>query len=178
MRLVSADKSTGQFRNPPQGPQDGDGSTTRMLIRPVFTGGGDKRRRFLVRLGYLAAVACLAYVAMVLVSVTASPAARPTASAGQAADATAVRQVTPARPSLEPSAPAVVVPAPVVRPKPPVVVPTAAPPPATPVVVTPTLAPSTAPTAAASKTKRTKGASASKTSAPAKTTAAAAQPGL
>lgn len=172
MRLVSADKSTGQFRNPPQ---DGDGSTTSLLIRPVFTNGGDKRRRFLVRAGYLAAASCVAYLAMVLVSVTASPAARPTASAGPAADATNVRQVTPARPSLVPSAPVVV--APVVRTRAPVAVPVPAPS-GTPVAVTPTLAPSAAPTAAATKTKRPKNSgAASKTSAPAKTTAAAAQPG-
>jgi hypothetical protein len=176
MRLVSADKSTGQFRNPPQ---DGDGSTTSLLIRPVFTRGGDKRRRFLVRAGYLAAASCVAYLAMVLVSVTASPAARPTASAGQAAGATTVRQVTPARPSAQPSAPAAVAPLPSPRAKPPVVAPAPALPSATPVAVTPTLAPSTGPTAAATKTKRTKSgsASASKISAPPKTTAAAAQPG-
>jgi hypothetical protein len=180
MRLVSADSSTGQFPDEP--PKDnGDGSTTRVLVRPVFTRGGDKRRRLLVRGGYLAAASCVAYLAMVLVSVTASPSARPAASASPGTDATTVKQVTPERPSLKPSAPAPVVAAPV---------PTRARVPA-PVVVTPAPVPSTLPatvTASAAVTptavattkpnrrQRSSAAAASKSIAAAKTTVAPPPP--
>jgi hypothetical protein len=167
MRLVSADSSTGQFPDPPgdDGPS-GDGSTTKMLVKPVFTRGSDRRRRLLVRGGYLAAASCVAYLAMVLVSVTASPSARPAASAEPGAESTTVQQVTPERPSKTPGA--TVAP---VRPRPVV----AAPVPVTrqplPVTATPTAAvPATVdPTASAKPTKKTRAPSASK--AP-KTTAA------
>ncbi len=172
MRLVSADSGTGQFPNPPPGEGGGDGSTTRMLVKPVFTKGADRRRRMLVRGGYLVAASCLAYLAMVLVSVTATPAARPSANADQAAPATTVKQVTPERPSLKPSA-AAVVPAPV-RPRPaaPVPAPTS---PAVPVSATPTAAASATPvpSGSAKPTKKSKS-SASKTPAPSKTSAARA----
>jgi hypothetical protein len=170
MRLVSADKGTGQFPNQP--PDGGDGSTTRMLVRPVFTRGGDRRRRVLVRGGYVLAAGSLAYLAMVLVSITASPAARPADAV--AAAPTTVRQVTPARPSLVPSAPVVAAPVTTVRPRPPAVTPTPAAPVVPPVVVSQTGTASAVPTSGATKTKKPK---ASKTSAPPKTTAAAAQPG-
>src|SRR6478672_3703204 len=102
MRKFSADSSTGQFPDPP-GSDDsgggGDGSTTRMLVKPVFTRGSDRRRRMLVRGGYLLAASCVAYLAMVLVSVFASPSARPAADASPGADQTSVQQVTPERPT-------------------------------------------------------------------------------
>ena len=169
MRLVSADKGTGQFPNQP--PDGGDGSTTRMLVRPVFTRGGDKRRRLLVRGGYVLAAGSLAYLAMVLVSITASPAARPADPA--AAAPTTVHQVTPARPSLVPSAPVVAAPVTTVRPRPPAVTPTPAAP-VVPPVASASATVSAVPSSGATKTKKPK---ASKTSAPPKTTAAAAQPG-
>jgi len=164
MRLVSADSSTGQFPDPPgDDGAGGDGSTTRMLVKPVFTRGSDRRRRLLVRGGYLAAASCVAYLAMVLVSVFASPSARPAASADAGAAPTTVQQVTPARPSKTP-APAVVrarpvVPAPVTRPP-------------VPVSATPTVpaSASVAPTASAKPTKKVK---ASKTVAPKPTAPAA-----
>jgi hypothetical protein len=174
MRLVSADKSTGQFRDPPPG-EGGDGSTTRMLVRPVFTRGGDKRRRMLVRGGYLAVASCVAYLAMVLVSVTASPSARPATDAEQPATATTVNRVTPERPSRPPSAAAPAVPA--VRPKP--AAPAPAPPSAaTPVPATPTAAASGTPAASATaeptKKSKSSAAAASKTPAPPKTSTRAA----
>jgi hypothetical protein len=172
MRLVSADKGTGQFPNQP--PDGGDGSTTRMLVRPVFTRGGDRRRRVLVRGGYVLAAGSLAYLAMVLVSITASPAARPLTDAAAAAPTT-VRQVTPARPSLVPGAPVVAAPVTTARPRPPAVTPTPSAPVVPPVAVSLTGTAPAAPTSAATKTKKPKGGS--KTSAPPKTTAAAAQPG-
>ncbi len=168
MRLVSADKGTGQFPNQP--PDGGDGSTTRMLVRPVFTRGGDKRRRLLVRGGYVLAAGSLAYLAMVLVSITASPAARPADPA--AAAPTTVHQVTPARPSLVPSAPVVAAPVTTVRPRPPAATTPAAP--VVPPVASASATVSAVPSAGATKTKKPKP---SKTSAPPKTTAAAAQPG-
>jgi hypothetical protein len=137
MRLVSADSSTGQFPDPPDGDgAGGDGSTTRMLVRPVFTRGSERRRRMLVRGGYLAAASCVAYLAMVLVSVTASPSARPAASDTAGADQATLQQVTPERPSQKPRPtpalvrvrPVVPAPAPVTREPPPVTtIPTAAP---------------------------------------------------
>ncbi len=168
MRLVSADSSTGQFPDPPgddDGPS-GDGSTTKMLVKPVFTRGSDRRRRLLVRGGYLAAASCVAYLAMVLVSVTASPSARPAASAEPGAESTTVQQVTPERPSKTPDA--TVAP---VRPRPvaPAPVPVTRQP--LPVTAPPTVAASATldPTASAKPTKKTRAPSASK--AP-KTTAA------
>lgn len=170
MRLVSADSGTGQTPNPPPGEGGGDGSTTRLLVKPVFTKGADRRRRMLVCGGYLVAASCLAYLAMVLVSVTATPAARPAANADQAAPATTVKPVTPARPPLKPS-PAVVAP---VRPRPAAPVPA----PASPAVpVSPTLTPAASatpvPSGSAKPTKKSKS-SASKTPAPPKTSAARA----
>ena len=107
MRLSSAGSSTGQFPDPP-GDGDGsggDGSTTRMLVKPVFTRDSERRRKLLVRGGYLAAAGCVAYLAMVLVSVFASPSARPATDASQGADQTSVQQVTPERPTQKPSPP-------------------------------------------------------------------------
>ena len=91
-----------------------------MLVKPVFTRGSDRRRRLLVRGGYLAAASCVAYLAMVLVSVFASPSARPAASADAGAAPTTVQQVTPGA-TVEDAdarrrcAPSPVAPAPVTR---------------------------------------------------------------
>jgi hypothetical protein len=165
MRKFSADTSTGQFPDPPGGDDangSGDGSTTRMLVKPVFTRGSDRRRKMLVRGGYLLAASCVAYLAMVLVSVFASPSARPAADASPGAGPTSVQQVTPARPTQAPSPPPA--PARVVRPAPAPVTRAPVPPPAT-------VAPSAtlAPTASAKPTKKTKAPSTK----PPKTTAAA-----
>ncbi|HEX3257109.1 MAG TPA: hypothetical protein VHS35_01245 [Pseudonocardia sp.] len=155
MRLSSAGSSTGQFPDPP-GDGDGsggDGSTTRMLVKPVFTRDSERRRKLLVRGGYLAAAGCVAYLAMVLVSVFASPSARPAADASDA-DQTSVQQVTPERPSAKPSPPPA--PARVVRPAAPAPV-TRQPPPATVAPTAPASA-TVAPSASAkpTKTPRTK----------------------
>ena len=154
MRLSSAGSSTGQFPDPP-GDGDGsggDGSTTRMLVKPVFTRDSDRRRKLLVRGGYLAAAGCVAYLAMVLVSVFASPSARPEASVGSDADQTSVQQVTPERPSAKPSPPPA--PARVVRPAAPAPV-TRQPPPATVAPTAPASA-TVAPSASAKPTKTPK----------------------
>jgi hypothetical protein len=167
MRKFSADSSTGQFPDPPGVGDDpgsgGDGSTTRMLVKPVFTRGSDRRRRMLVRGGYLLAASCVAYLAMVLVSVFASPSARPAADASPGAE-TSVQQVTPARPTQKPSPPPA--PARVVRPAVPAPVTRQPLPP--PVTAAPSA--SLVPTASAKPTKKTKAPAATK--AP-KTTAAA-----
>ena len=166
MRLSSAGSSTGQFPDPP-GDGDGsggDGSTTRMLVKPVFTRDSDRRRKLLVRGGYLAAAGCVAYLAMVLVSVFASPSARPEASVGSDADQTSVQQVTPERPSAKPSLPPA--PARVVRPAAPAPVTRQPLPP--PVTAAPTALPSAsvAPSASAKPTKPPKSTKAPKTTAP------------
>lgn len=168
MRKFSADMSTGQFPDPPGGDDangNGDGSTTRMLVKPVFTRGSDRRRKMLVRGGYLLAASCVAYLAMVLVSVFASPSARPAADASPGTTPTTVQQVTPARPTQAPSPPPA--PARVVRPAAPAPVTTA---PAPPVTVAPS-ATVVAPTASVKPTKKTKAPS---TKQPPKATTAAA----
>jgi hypothetical protein len=162
MRKFSAEPSTGQFPDPPGGDDStgsGDGSTTRMLVKPVFTRGSDRRRKMLVRGGYLLAASCVAYLAMVLVSVFASPSARPVTDSSPGADPTTVQQVTPARPTQAPSPPPA--PARVVRPAPAPVTRQPLPPPVT-------VAPSAtlAPTASVKPTRKTKAPAASKTPKP------------
>jgi hypothetical protein len=53
------------------------GHPTRVLLSPVFVEGGARRRRLLACWGYLAAAACLAYLAMLGVSFTAYPVSKP-----------------------------------------------------------------------------------------------------
>jgi hypothetical protein len=48
-------------------------TTTRIAIRPVFVDDGGKRRRLIVGGGYLVALACLGYIAVVGISLTAWP---------------------------------------------------------------------------------------------------------
>lgn len=168
MRLVNGDPNTTQVVGPPD--DGGDGSTTRVLIRPVFTREGDGRRRLLARSGYVAAVSGLAYLAMVLVSVTASPAARPAAvAAPEAVAPTTVRQVTPERPSR---APVVAAPVTIVRVRPPVVT-RPAPAQAAARTTPPAPPPSAAPTTTAKPPKngnKTSSAAANRTTAATKTT--------
>ena len=49
-------------------------ATSRIAIRPVFVDDGGRRKRVLVRTGYLAAAACIAYLVVVGISLTAGPA--------------------------------------------------------------------------------------------------------
>lgn len=53
------------------------GYPTSVLLSPVFVEGGGRRRRLLARWGFLVAAACLAYLVMLGVSITASPASQP-----------------------------------------------------------------------------------------------------
>jgi hypothetical protein len=53
------------------------GYPTGVLLSPVFVEGGAQRRRLLARWGYVLAAACLAYLVMLGVSLTASPASKP-----------------------------------------------------------------------------------------------------
>jgi hypothetical protein len=56
---------------------DDSGYPTGILLSPVFVEGGAQRRRLLARWGYVLAAACLAYLAMLGVSLTASPVSKP-----------------------------------------------------------------------------------------------------
>ena len=48
-------------------------ATSRIALRPVFVDDGGRRKRVLVRTGYLAAAACIAYLIVVGISLTAGP---------------------------------------------------------------------------------------------------------
>ncbi len=58
-----------------------DIGSTLVLLSPVFVARSDRRRRLLLRCGYLAAATCLAYLAMLAVSITATPGTHPASSA-------------------------------------------------------------------------------------------------
>ncbi len=62
--------------------------TSRISLRPVFVDDGGRRKRVLVRAGYLAAAACIAYLIVVGVSLTAGPAGPLSGLAGPLAGVT------------------------------------------------------------------------------------------
>lgn len=104
MALVSVESSTEQ----PGVPRDlKDGFTAGLVVQPVFTRGGDQRRRVLVGGGLLLAASCVAYVVMVLLSLFASPGARPTPGVAESGGATLVNQVSPQPPLTTAVAPSV-----------------------------------------------------------------------
>jgi hypothetical protein len=71
------------------------GYSTGVLLSPVFVEGGARRRRLLARWGYLTAAACLAYLVMLGVSLTASPVIRPGATKPASSAVGAVTTPTP-----------------------------------------------------------------------------------
>ncbi len=75
---------------------------TRVLFMPVFVDGGDRRRRMVVRGRYLAATACLAYLVMLGVSITASPVSKPAGGAPGAPGPGVVATTSPKALSAEP----------------------------------------------------------------------------
>jgi hypothetical protein len=70
------------------------GYPTGVLLSPVFVEGGARRRRLLTRWGYLLAAACLTYLVMLGVSLTASPASKPGSAAKPAPSLTDVGALT------------------------------------------------------------------------------------
>ncbi len=130
--------------------------TSRIAIRPVFVDDGGRRKRVLVRTGYLAAAACIGYLVVVGVSLTAGPVG-PLAGLAEPLSSIAEPVVVPAPAPLPESEANVITPAPAtVRAVPAKPVPTSAAP--VPVAVAPVSAAATAEptTAPSTRVRRTR----------------------
>jgi hypothetical protein len=91
MRLISPDSGTRRLATPLG---FGDGFDRRLVAAPVFSHGGDRRRRVVAGGGCVVAASCVAYLAMVLLSLFASPGARPTAGVEPSVGAAVVNPMT------------------------------------------------------------------------------------
>ncbi len=78
---------------------------TSVLFMPVFVGGGARRRRMLARGRDLAATACVAYLIMLGVSITASPVSKPGSASRLTPGATGPGVAAPRSPQARPAGP-------------------------------------------------------------------------
>lgn len=74
------------------------GYPTGVLLSPVFVEGGARRRRLLARWGYVLAAACLTYLVMLGVSLTATPVSKPGSAAKLAPSVTEAGAPTTPKP--------------------------------------------------------------------------------